>query len=457
MQISHPVYWLLLYFSVNAFQLHLFYDFVTDTLKSPRLSAPKTLAVFGIACFFLTLLGLYLEPWINLLLVQPTLFLLAFSLYQDRPIKKLLITCLFCAALWIGEGAYRLILLLSRSVPASDLPFLHIQQVSGLFFHCLIAFILIKSYLILTADFFEQLSLHWFLLFLLIPISGLLCYYVIYDLFEHYQMFSWQAVLLTICGITILLSNTVAFYLLESISRYITRSRDLYAIRLRNEMEKRHYQIVQEKNEEYAEMIHDVKHHMRFLAQLAADRDIDAIREYLDNLHISFAGKSQGIYTENQVLNVILNEKASEAARHKITFETEITADIGFLGPVDQCALMGNLLDNALEAAQGCQNAFIRLRIAIFNSGFTVVRVENSCQRPPVKKGNRLRSHKGGGRHGFGLMSVAHIAEKTGGSMEYQYQNGVFRTTVLLNTILPPEEEAARHLVSESSAFKGGI
>ena len=448
MQITHPIYWLFLYLSINLFQLHLFYDFIADTLRHPRFGSTRILAVFGTTCFALTLLDLFLPPFYNLLLIQPVLLLLSLANYQDRPRRCLLVTAVFSASLWLGEAGSRLLFLINPPLDDSAI-FVHLTQVTGLFFRCLTTFVLIKLYLILTADFFERLSARWFILFLLIPFSSMLICCVTYDLFRKTAMADNQAVLLTICGMALLLSNAAAFYLLENISRYATRSRDLYAMRLQSELEEKHYQLIQNKNEEYAEMIHDIKHHLRYLSQLSADEDLDGIREYLGGLQTSFASRSRGIYTENEVLNVILNEKASEASRRGIAFQTEITADIGFLGTLDQCTLMGNLLDNAIEGTAGCESPYIRLRIAAFNSGYTVVTVENSCNAPPTVKSGRLISRKGKDRRGLGLVSVSRIAEKTGGSMEYRYADRVFRTTVLLGIILPPEEEERRHLVSE--------
>ena len=49
---------------------------------------------------------------------------------------------------------------------------------------------------------------------------------------------------------------------------------------------------------------------------------------------------------------------------------------------VDLCVLLGNLLDNAIEGAENAPGEkYVRLKIRAFNSGFTVIRVENSYAR----------------------------------------------------------------------------
>ena len=108
---------------------------------------------------------------------------------------------------------------------------------------------------------------------------------------------------------------------------------------------------------------------------------------------------------------------------------------------MDACTLMGNLLDNAIEGAENAPGEkYVRLKIRAFNSGFTVIRVENSFNGQLKLRHNRLLSTKSAGHHGYGMRSIEQIAEKTGGSMEYKAEKQMFQTTVLLNMILPFEE-----------------
>ena len=79
-------------------------------------------------------------------------------------------------------------------------------------------------------------------------------------------------------------------------------------------------------------------------------------------------------------------------------------------------------------------------QIRPFNQGFTLVRVENSFSGFLREKGGRLLSTKDEGQRGYGMQSIAQIAEKTGGSMEYESRDGVFTVNVLLNRILSEEE-----------------
>ena len=111
--------------------------------------------------------------------------------------------------------------------------------------------------------------------------------------------------------------------------------------------------------------------------------------------------------------------------------------------PVDAVALMGNLLDNAIEGAETTpdgEDRFIRVTIRPFNQGFVLIQVENSFLGPLRERRGRLLSTKDPGSRGYGMRSIAQIAEKAGGSMEYEAEGGRFTVTVMLGTLARAEE-----------------
>lgn len=101
----------------------------------------------------------------------------------------------------------------------------------------------------------------------------------------------------------------------------------------------------------------------------------------------------------------------------------------------DLTAILGNLLDNALEAAKKARGdqRFIRLTVRrIYN--MLVIKVENGCEAPPVaKQGELITSKTEGGLHGWGLKSVRAAAEKYDGIVETMYEDHVFRAVVTLS------------------------
>lgn len=98
--------------------------------------------------------------------------------------------------------------------------------------------------------------------------------------------------------------------------------------------------------------------------------------------------------------------------------------------PVDLCAIVGNLLDNALEAClrQGDgQERFIRVYMGVLKEQLYISVVNTMAGG----RARALRSEKGEG-HGLGLGRVDGLVSKHGGFVNRQREEGVFATEILL-------------------------
>ena len=103
-----------------------------------------------------------------------------------------------------------------------------------------------------------------------------------------------------------------------------------------------------------------------------------------------------------------------------------------FLDPLDLVAMMGNILDNAIEASEKCakEKRFIRLRSAQ-RAGLVLLSAENSCLEqlrvsslPGTDKADREN-------HGFGLKNIQDTARRYDGEMHCEAEAGTFTLTLL--------------------------
>ena len=138
----------------------------------------------------------------------------------------------------------------------------------------------------------------------------------------------------------------------------------------------------------------------------------------------------QKIFTANAVVNGILNLKLQkmEMAQIEYEFDIHIPEQLKIQG-TDLGVLLGNLLDNAIEACQEFQGEKkIRLLMEYQNSG-VVIHCENPCNEDTetlqTKKKDKIN-------HGFGMGSIAQIVKKYDGFWEYQMKSGLFKVTVNL-------------------------
>ena len=152
--------------------------------------------------------------------------------------------------------------------------------------------------------------------------------------------------------------------------------------------------------------------------------------EEIEILLQQMTAAEQKIFTANAVVNGILNLKLQkmEMAQIEYEFDIHIPEQLKIQG-TDLGVLLGNLLDNAIEACQEFQGEKkIRLLIEYQNSG-VVIHCENPCNEDTetlqTKKKDKIN-------HGFGMGSIAQIVKKYDGFWEYQMKSGLFKVTVNL-------------------------
>ena len=153
-------------------------------------------------------------------------------------------------------------------------------------------------------------------------------------------------------------------------------------------------------------------------------------KKEIETLLQQMTAAEQKIFTANAVVNGILNLKLQkmEMAQIEYEFDIHIPEQLKIQG-TDLGVLLGNLLDNAIEACQEFQGEKkIRLLIEYQNSG-VVIHCENPCNEDTetlqTKKKDKIN-------HGFGMGSIAQIVKKYDGFWEYQMKSGLFKVTVNL-------------------------
>jgi len=133
-------------------------------------------------------------------------------------------------------------------------------------------------------------------------------------------------------------------------------------------------------------------------------------------------------------VDAILNSKLSLIKSKDIAVNAKATVPAQLrISEIDLCAIIGNLLDNAMEAClkQPEEERFIRVYIGILKQQL-YISITNSVGGEVKKQGKTYLSTKDSYTHGFGLMRVDRIARKYDGYVNRQNEPGVFATEVML-------------------------
>ena len=208
--------------------------------------------------------------------------------------------------------------------------------------------------------------------------------------------------------------------------------------------QKKHYEKLKAQMDETSRVRHDMRQHLRVLAALLERKQYEEMQAYLARYTREFQEKLMyRSYCRNQVIDAILHYYEEICREKGISFQcqVEVPEKTG-IQDTDFCRLFGNLLENAVEAAQRCpeeQKRFIRISIRAKNDKL-LIKAENSCTGHLRRSKTGIFSGKHSGQ-GIGTVSISEIAAFYGGIADFQLEKGIFRAEVFLRLMKKDTED----------------
>lgn len=191
---------------------------------------------------------------------------------------------------------------------------------------------------------------------------------------------------------------------------------------------------------------HDINNHLGVLMDLCREggkpaAQLEEIRLYLSTIGTEYHESLQDADSGNLLLDSVVNMKKEYARSNGIEMETELYIPEKMqLNSMDVVILLGNLLDNAMEACVYCggEMPVIRLGLRYVMSNL-VLTVENTCdgsldgQSGGTKDGRLPATSKNEKkRHGIGMQNICRIVEKYNGELLWNAGGGMFSVSVFL-------------------------
>lgn len=212
----------------------------------------------------------------------------------------------------------------------------------------------------------------------------------------------------------------------------------LETLRMRNRLLNESYQEMHEIYEENAKLYHDLNNHLNVLYQLVNGGKMEEAGSYIREISSPVRKLSKRMWTGSSVVDAVINSK--QHRMEELGIRSEIHTELPLRGGIlasDMCIILSNLLDNAIEAASQCRGAeppCIRLTIRCIHH-FLLIRIINPLAKAPQQNSasGRLQTTKEKKQeHGWGLESVRTAVEKYCGTLEQEWNDERFETTVLL-------------------------
>lgn len=202
------------------------------------------------------------------------------------------------------------------------------------------------------------------------------------------------------------------------------------------DMKSEQYNMITEKIEKTRKSRHDIHHHINVVYQLAKENKIEQLIEYLEEYNKIDSTKEPMVYCNNSTVDAILNHYILLAKDNGIEVHLNVALPEELkIRDTDLCIVIGNLLENAIEASKKEENKRIKLRINRSNE--YICMLVSNLYNGEIKKGHsgyysRKREFKD---TGIGLSSVSAVVEKYDGRMEVDHTNGEFNVFIMMANI----------------------
>lgn len=234
--------------------------------------------------------------------------------------------------------------------------------------------------------------------------------------------------LVSVSVFSLLFVNIAVLFIYNRIQKKDEEYAALQTVQVREQADADYYRMLQEQFDGQQILIHDMKKHFGLIGQMAEEGAQDKIRQYVSQLVAQPEFKRRARLCDDPTLNMVLLRYSDYCAANDINFYCDVRAGtVSFMDAVSITALFGNLLSNAVEAAEKSSDRTVELSITKNSQQeYVLIMAVNSCDIPPVQDidGNFRSSKEKNRGHGYGTKSIARVVQKYDGKAGTRYDRG---------------------------------
>ena len=242
------------------------------------------------------------------------------------------------------------------------------------------------------------------------------------------KIISVLAVSISLLGIFLLL------YEMYRVAQEYTRNTQLDRENQLLGVESRRYMELREYMEQTRSLRHDFRQHLHVISGLTEAGQLDELKHYLSQYE-SELSEARPTLCANPAVDALAGHYDHEARQKGVPIEWKLELPVLLPMPeADLCMILGNLLENALDASRKLtpDQRQIRVMARMLSPAMLGIVVENRYDGVLKKQSGILHSTKHEGI-GIGLVSIETAVRKYNGDLTVETKNNVFRANVLLN------------------------
>lgn len=176
---------------------------------------------------------------------------------------------------------------------------------------------------------------------------------------------------------------------------------------------------------------HDMKQHLTVMSGQLSENKVNECKAYINTLLPSIEQFGNTIKSDNKVLDYLINSKLCNIKDAQIIVSGSV-GDLSDIRDIDLACLIGNVLDNAIEAVAELERKKIELLFMKQNSNRIII-CKNSISKSVLAENKALHSTKTrADSHGYGHIIINKIVEDYNGMVDYFEEDRMFGVQIIL-------------------------
>lgn len=229
---------------------------------------------------------------------------------------------------------------------------------------------------------------------------------------QYHEVFLWISIVLMI--------SSFCHFILFNL--YLSKKAEENYINFVKSQEEKTFYYYQQKQKDIEDLNiirHDLKNQL--LALKSQPAESNQYTQHIDSLLNDLSTSSYAVHTGNPFIDVLISEKLKLIHEQHISCKMNVKLEnIHFIRNIELCSLLGNLLDNCIEAAQCCdKNKSITLCCNTTQNHFCIHASNTYNKKLKYKNGSIITTKKDSSMHGFGIISIKRIVSKYNGNVSF--------------------------------------
>lgn len=177
---------------------------------------------------------------------------------------------------------------------------------------------------------------------------------------------------------------------------------------------------------------HDINQHLHILDDYAGEDNYEAIHNYISNITYNYTDAPL-FHTSSDVVSALLNTKYQTAQQKEISFDIKYEFPFLHIDDFSIITILGNLIDNAITAAEKCENGWISLSLTQMDS-YLQIHIKNNHKEILSKKDGEFQTTKtdNKGLHGLGIKNIRSTVKQLNGQIDITHSETEFDVNILI-------------------------